>query len=267
MGKKKELAYVQVWYNMRDLFESMTPVEAKQTVIGMIDYSQYGIMPDFGDNRAMQLAFIPIRNNIDAAHSHYAAVSERRSESGRKAHEDRHEEQMLPNAAKCRQMLPNVGDRTQSDASAANGMQVPAKQANTIQDITVQDRRVHDNAVDTPIAQQSIFMNPNEPIPMLLQDGAEWVLPDTAREECKRLYPAADINAVLRSMQTWLAQNPNKRRSADRMVSLVNTFLANDAKSAGKYKPSFGSMQNNQYDFDELERQLLAAQERDTAQK
>ncbi len=83
-------------------------------------------------------------------------------------------------------------------------------------------------------------------------------------------YPAVDVMQELKKMIAWLDANPTKRKTRRGICKFINNWLSKEQDRGGKYQPgsrqqdykqskpnSFNRFEQNQYDFDELERHLL----------
>lgn len=260
---KKELTYTPLWFDMRDMFAALPAETCKAIVLAMIDYARDGKTPDFGGDSFMQAMFVPIRSNINSAIRGYVNRC-----AANKGNADKGAEKRRQAAANNTQDHATACDGMQPHAAVSDGMQRDAKRANTIQDKTLQDsiRQENTTSAQGGAAERSVFKSRDDPVTLPLANGDEWVMPEQTRNELVAAYPAIDINTEMRKARAWLLADAKRRRSADRMPQFVTRWVSQARPNEGN-KPSFGSMQNNQYDFDELERQILAAQERDTAQE
>lgn len=239
---KKQMVYVPLYYDMRDMFAALPADTVKEIVLGMIDYGQGGVMPEFGGDAYKYAIFAAIRNTIDASRKSYAQRCAAQSINAKKGVAKR----------------ATASDGMRRLATASDGMPTHAKRAKTIQDNTIQDNTREDN-ITRESAEHSIFRNRGNPAMLPLADGNEWTLPELMRKELTAAYPAIDIDAELQRMRAWLLADSGRRRDADKMQKFVASWLARTRSGTGK--PSFTGMHNNEYDFEELERQLLAAQD------
>lgn len=254
-----ELKYVPLYYDTRDMFAKLSDGAAKQVVLAMIDYGRDGVVSDFGGDTVMQALFVPIRNSIDASKNAYAKTCAANRDNANKGAAKR--KMAAANGAQDR---ATACDGMRPRATACNGTQRGAKRANTRQDNIRQDSTREENtrgAQDAAErAERSVFKSRDDPVTLPLANGDEWAMPEQTRNELVAAYPAIDINTEMRKARAWLLADATRRRSANRMPQFVTRWVSQARPNEGN-KPSFGSMQNNQYDFDELERQILAAQE------
>lgn len=83
----------------------------------------------------------------------------------------------------------------------------------------------------------------------------------------KETYPAVDIEQELKKMAAWSDSNPTKRKTRKGIERFINNWLSRTqdnggtkgkVQSSGKAKNSFNNFKQNDYDFDELEKELLS---------
>lgn len=84
----------------------------------------------------------------------------------------------------------------------------------------------------------------------------------------KDTYPAVDVEQELKKMVAWSDSNPTKRKTRKGIERFINNWLSKEQDKGGRYqnssrqqtykpKSSFNQFQQNDYDFEQLERELL----------
>lgn len=93
-----------------------------------------------------------------------------------------------------------------------------------------------------------------------LNDGSDWELPKSDFEEFKRIYPAIDVESVLRKSIGWSFANPQNRKTASRILAHLNVFLGKEQCSAPPVKKQYPNYRKSGYvsrdaglDFENLE--------------
>lgn len=108
---------------------------------------------------------------------------------------------------------------------------------------------------------------PEEPpiITLPLNTGAEHLIFQRDIDAFAELYPAVDILQAMRGMKGWLMTNPTKRKTKRGIGRFINSWLAREQDKGGKtvgynaHTPNkFNQFQQNDYDFERLEEELVA---------
>ena len=112
---------------------------------------------------------------------------------------------------------------------------------------------------------------PEEPpiITLPLNTGEEYPVFQSDISTFAELYPAVDILQAMRGMKGWLLTNPTKRKTKRGIGRFINSWLAREQDKGGarpvgnnalkpKTENMFNNFLQNQYDFAELEKDLLA---------
>ena len=100
----------------------------------------------------------------------------------------------------------------------------------------------------------------------LLNDGTSYEITEKDVEEFQELYPGIDVRQEIRNITGWCISNPKNRKTKAGAKRFLNGWLARSQNSArpsqkSKARPTgFTNFQQRDYDFDELEKQLLGAQ-------
>lgn len=108
-----------------------------------------------------------------------------------------------------------------------------------------------------------------------LVDKTDYDVPLSKIKEWKEAYPAVDIEQELKKMAAWLNANPTRKKTKRGINRFINIWLSREQDKGGRYKngngqqvvkaqvksTNFSNFEQRDYDFDELEKQLLNAQE------
>lgn len=106
-----------------------------------------------------------------------------------------------------------------------------------------------------------------------LVDKTEYDVPLSKIEQWKQAYPAVNVEQELQKMIAWLNANPARKRTRRGIERFVVSWLNRAQDSGGRYvqqsvkssaRPTgFTNFEQRDYDFIELEKQLLDAQQLD----
>lgn len=105
-------------------------------------------------------------------------------------------------------------------------------------------------------------------------DKTDYDVPLSKIAEWREAYPAVDIEQELKKMVAWLNANPSRKKTRRGINRFINIWLSREQDKGGRYKngngqqivksqtkpTGFTNFKQRDYDFDELERQLLDSQ-------
>ena len=100
----------------------------------------------------------------------------------------------------------------------------------------------------------------------LLNDGTSYEITENDVENFQQLYPGINVRQEIRNITGWCLSNPKNRKTRSGAKRFLNGWLSRSQNSArpekktGAKPTGFSNFQQRDYDFDELERQLLSAQ-------
>lgn len=99
-----------------------------------------------------------------------------------------------------------------------------------------------------------------------LNDGSEWFPKVSDVEEWSKLYPGIDVKTELGRMRQWCKSNPSKRKTKRGVRRFVQTWLDREqnrtkGKAGSRDRNKFNQFEQNEYDFDQLEKELVFNQE------
>lgn len=170
----------------------------------------------------------------------------------------------------CEEMVRSEGD---SAARVRRHRERKALQCNT--NVTSKSRNGNtdiDLELDT---EKDIYFYPEQDsgpeeqpiIKLPLNTGEEYPVFQCDIDTFAELYPAVDILQAMRGMKGWLITNPTKRKTKKGIGRFINSWLAREQDKGGtrhvgdntrKTGNQFSRYQQQDYDFEELERQLPA---------
>lgn len=110
-----------------------------------------------------------------------------------------------------------------------------------------------------------------------LVDKTDYDVPLSKIEKWRDAYPAVDIEQELKKMAAWLDANPKRKKTRRGINRFITIWLSREQDKGGRYKngngqqvvksqlkpTGFTNFEQRNYDFDELERQLLNSQKGD----
>lgn len=110
-----------------------------------------------------------------------------------------------------------------------------------------------------------------------LVDKTDYDVPLSKIEKWRDAYPAVDIEQELKKMAAWLDANPQRKKTRRGINRFITIWLSREQDKGGRYKngngqqfvksqmksTGFTNFEQRDYDFDELERQLLDSQKGD----
>lgn len=100
----------------------------------------------------------------------------------------------------------------------------------------------------------------------LLNDGTLYEITENDVENFQQLYPGIDVRQEIRNITGWCLSNPKNRKTRAGAKRFLNGWLSRSQNAArpekrARAKPTgFSNFQQRDYDFDELEAQLLKSQ-------
>lgn len=112
---------------------------------------------------------------------------------------------------------------------------------------------------DKPTSEQSDILLP-------LKDKSFYSVPLDKIGLWGQTYPAVDVMQELQKMYAWLDSNPTRRKTKWGINNFINSWLSraqdnsrgNAQGSSQRSQNSFNNFQQNDYDIDELEKQILS---------
>lgn len=103
-----------------------------------------------------------------------------------------------------------------------------------------------------------------------LVDRSEYDVPLSKVEQWRSAFPAVNVEQELQRMISWLEANPKRKKTGQGIEKFIVSWLGRAQDGGGRYvqqpvKPltretGFTNFEQRDYDFDELEKQLLEAQ-------
>lgn len=79
-----------LYHDIREPLELLTMEERGEIFSAILDYSEYGTVPDFGNNAGLKMAFAFIKTALDRDSAKWEKKIKARSEAGKKGMESRY---------------------------------------------------------------------------------------------------------------------------------------------------------------------------------
>lgn len=102
-------------------------------------------------------------------------------------------------------------------------------------------------------------------IKLPLNDGTEYPVTFDEVDECKKLYPAVNVEQELRNMRGWCLSNPTKRKTKKGISKFIHTWLSKEQDRGGRPQQTtqaprkqYQQMMTRDSDMSELEKRLIA---------
>lgn len=104
-----------------------------------------------------------------------------------------------------------------------------------------------------------------ESISFILRDGSEWIPEESDIDGWIKAYKDVDVYQQLKMMEQWTISNPDKRKTKRGIRRFCTSWLNREQQKRAQLKTSnyapkqnqFTAFQQNEYDFDELENDLI----------
>ena len=99
-----------------------------------------------------------------------------------------------------------------------------------------------------------------------MNDATEYAVSENDVVIYQQLYPGIDVRQELRNIEAWCLFNPKNRKTRNGAKRFLNSWLSRSQNGARKEtaqmatKNKFNNFNQRQYDYDELEKQLLNSQ-------
>lgn len=209
-----------------------------------------GELPDFHNDGITQMCFDIIKNYLDRDEKKYQE--------------------------KCQRNKENIQKRWSKVRKQSNTNVYSDKQSNT--NATDKDNDT-DNDTDKDNDTDNIYTvcpEPDKPtsepssILLPLNDKSFYDVPQDKIDLWVQTYQAVNVMQELQKMRAWLDSNPTRRKTRRGISRFINSWLSREQDSGkgnvqnsrqrhqNSQNNSFNDFQQNDYDFDELEKQILS---------
>lgn len=151
--------------------------------------------------------------------------------------------------------IPSIGKSKDSIDKSNN---------NILPEQSGQQKQENDNEISTQLYQGAREYH------MPLKNGDDYVVTENDVKEFERLYPGIDVDAQMRKATAWLKSNSQKRKTKRGMPRFLNGWISRTYVQLIEEPTAQASIQKPQvqhnfkqrdYDFDDLEQQLLRKQQ------
>lgn len=214
-----------------------------QLLTAILSYASSGELPEL--DAATDMIFGVIQERMDRDYSAYMEKVEKRREAGK------------------------LGGRPKANGFSEN--QEKAKKTNGFSE--KQNNPDNDNEpVTVPVTDKNKkLLAPDDKSPcagkFLLNDGSEYIITENDVETYQQLYQGIDVREELRKIEAWCLSNVKNRKTRNGAKRFFNGWLnraQNNSKTEkqvvkneSKNNNRFNNFNQRQYDYDELEKQLL----------
>ena len=209
--------------------------------------------------------FAMIKATFDADAEKYEETCKRRADAGRKGAEKTNRQKSAnaetesAKVGKSRQ-VPNSSRQKSANADDIDMDIDMEMDMDMDMDMDISKDTYSDISRDTYSSERASLAD-CEAIP--LNDGTEWRPTAEEFNEYVRLYPAVDVKQQFASMRGWTLGNPTRKKTAGGIKRFVTSWLSKEQdRSRAAPKPvktnSFNDFEQRQYDYDALEKKLLA---------
>lgn len=192
---------------------------------------------------AADMAFSFIRERMDRDNAVYMEKIEKRREAGKLGG---------------RPTKANGFSEKQTKAKKANGFSEKQNNPDTVTDIDT----------DTVTDNNKKLFAPDDKSPcagkFLLNDATEYEVSENDVVIYQQLYPGIDVRQELRNIEAWCLSNPKNRKTRNGAKRFFNGWLSRAQNSSKPEKHEnkqknngFCNFEQRQYNYDELEKQLL----------
>lgn len=217
-----------------------------------------GEIPDFYNDSITQMCFEIIRNYLDRDEKKYQEKCQRNKENIQRRWNKVHE-----------QSNTNVYDNKQSNTNATD--------KDTDKDTDTDKETDTDKDTDKNINNiYTVCPEPDKPaaepggVLLPLNDKSFYDVPQDKIDLWVQTYQAVNVMQELQKMRAWLDSNPTRRKTRRGISRFINSWLSREQdsgkgnvqnsrqKNQNSQNNSFNDFQQNDYDFDELEKQILS---------
>ena len=229
------------------MFEHMDSNDVKYMISCLDEYAETGNVDWAKIDELSPIVAVAMEDAIermDSDRENYEKLSKVRSDAGRKGAEKRGQSHDLS--------ITKMANDSKGVANNSRGM------ANDGVSVSVSVLKEKDNTSYYPKRKEQLPLANCEAL--ILKDGSEWKPTQDEFDEYKRLYPSVDIQQEFRSMRGWCSGNPTKRKTARGIKRFVTSWLSRSQDKPSPRPTPNQKVEPRNYDMDDLERQLFAAQ-------
>lgn len=219
-NQKSFLLYVDNY----ELIEDLTNEEKGQWIEAVFLYKREGKITEFPKGSLLKTAFKVTKNHLDRDSQAWEESRSRRAEAGKKGG------------------LKRASNAKQKKAEPPTGIATDTP------------------TIDNPPTKQQIQDHSGILLPLI--DKTDYNVPLPKIKKWSEAYPSVDVDQELKKMAAWLTSNPTKKKTRKGIDRFINNWLAREQDKGGTQKQvkkqnGFASFEQRQYDYSELEKELL----------
>lgn len=260
-----------IYNSIEEVIECLEPEQVKSLMLAMIAYNKGEDVPEL--DAVTKMAFIPLRQQIDRDTEKYNDKCEKRANAGRKGAE-------ITNSKRS----AKVGNAENESAKTANAEFDENASAKTADTDTVYDtdteyesdinKNTHTSSVDDVVSMYNKLC-PSLPSVTILSDkrkqGIDTVLNKYTLGEIRKAFEKSENTPYLRgdgggfrATLDWLIKDDNMAKVLDgNYDDRPNKQRAAPARAPAAANTRFNNFEQRNYDYSELERQLLSSERKD----
>ena len=259
-----------IYNSIEEVIECLEPEQVKSLILAMIAYNKGEDVPDL--DAVTKMAFIPIRQQMDRDYDKYCDKSEKRSAAGRKGAE-------ITNSKRSAK-VGNAENKTAKTANAEFDENDSAKTADTEYDTdTEYDSDINKNTSTSSADAVVRLYNdlcPSLPSARTLSDKRKRDIKTRLKkytlDDFQKVFEKAEKSSFLRgdnergfrASLDWLINEGNMAKVLDgNYDDRPNKQRSAPARAPAAANTRFNNFEQRNYDYSELERQLLSSGRKD----
>ena len=221
VSNNKKSSFV-LYHDIRRPLELLTDGERGQLFLSILDYSEYGTIPNLTGAAGMAFAFI--RAALDRDTAAWEDKRKKRIDAG-----SRGGKQTAANRA-------NANFAEQEQQTTAN-QAVPVPVSVSVP-VSVPVIFEEDTTVSSCVEPETVSTLPVITLP--LNDGTEYPISQELCQEWIGLYPVVDVHQQLRNMRGWLLSNTDRRKTRRGIKRFITGWLSRE-QDRGRNRAGYGA--------------------------
>lgn len=260
----KELNAVKMYRSVYTAAEKLPDDMMLKYYKAIMRYTFDGIEPDFGDDFVLDAVFEALRPNIDNANK--AALSGKRGGLNKGSENPSQGSAETLNNGFENPSQADIGNRKEE---IGNRKEEIGREKEEVGRKKEESEEGTDPAPDAskPAGDIKDFSR-SRSLSIILKDGTVWTPSEKEIQAFKKDYPNVNIEKELSFMAAWSEKAPEKRWTKKSRIGHVIKWLDAEAERARSgtrsAKAAYTAFPQRDYDFEDLEKQILTGQEATT---